>query len=234
MRLLIRMTFLIESYQIWLYPKILDLTLNSVPDGYIAGIVYRIYNIYQAKCYFWVWLMVKLLMCTQFLIKRAQLAYIFKKHKIIIFGACHRAQKRFLDHNFKIIHFRACSWHKSSSSSSPSNFWLKEIQLGYFGQFLLQINMERAQDNGHGLDTIRPVPKSVPGIFTFSEVYGFHFKSQKSWSDGKLNCYKLIPVYIAMRNDLSNQCGKDPLWHFISRKNNQFDLKPDELINLIF
>ena len=38
-------------------------------------------------------------------------------------------------------------------------------------------------------------PKSVPGIFTFSEIHGFHFKSQKPWSDGKPDCCKLIPVY---------------------------------------
>ena len=38
-------------------------------------------------------------------------------------------------------------------------------------------------------------PKSVPGIFTFSEVHGFHFKSQKPWSYGKPDCCKLIPVY---------------------------------------
>ena len=37
------MKFLIKSYQIWLYPKILDLTLSSVPDGYMAGVVYGIY-----------------------------------------------------------------------------------------------------------------------------------------------------------------------------------------------
>ena len=102
MWLLISMKFLIKSYQIWLYPKIFVLTLISVPNGYIAGIVY---GIYQAKYYFWVLLMVKLLISTQFLIKRDQLAYIFKKYKIIKPGACHQAQKRFLDHSLRIICF---------------------------------------------------------------------------------------------------------------------------------
>ena len=43
MRLLITMKVLIKSYQIWLYPKIIDSTLISVRDGYIAGVAYEIY-----------------------------------------------------------------------------------------------------------------------------------------------------------------------------------------------
>ena len=62
-----QLKFLIKSYQIWLYSKILVLTLIIVPDGYIAGVVYRIY---LAKNYFCVLLMVKLLVSTQFLTER--------------------------------------------------------------------------------------------------------------------------------------------------------------------
>ena len=43
MQLSITMKFLIKSYQIWLYSKIIDSTLISVRDGYIAGVVYEIY-----------------------------------------------------------------------------------------------------------------------------------------------------------------------------------------------
>ena len=51
----------------WLHQKLLDLTIISVPDGYIAGVAY---GIYQARYYFSVLLMVKLSFSTQFLIKR--------------------------------------------------------------------------------------------------------------------------------------------------------------------
>ena len=37
MWLLISINVLIKSYEIWLLPKILDLTVIGVPDGYIAG-----------------------------------------------------------------------------------------------------------------------------------------------------------------------------------------------------
>ena len=64
----------------------------------------------------------------------------------------------------------------------------------------MNIERERDQGNGRGLGyfnkLIVPDPKIVPVIFTFSEVYGFHFKCQSPWPDGKLDCYKLVPVYI--------------------------------------
>ena len=48
MRLLISIKFLIKSFEIWLYPKILDLAVIIVPDGFIAGVVC---GIYQTKYY---------------------------------------------------------------------------------------------------------------------------------------------------------------------------------------
>ena len=66
MWLLISIKILIKSYQIWLHPKILNLTLIIVLDGFIAGVFYEIY---QAKYNFWVLLMLKLLGSTQFLVK---------------------------------------------------------------------------------------------------------------------------------------------------------------------
>ena len=50
------------------------ITLNSVPDGYIAGAVY---GIYQARN--WVLWIAKLLINTQFLIKKDPICTFFKK-----------------------------------------------------------------------------------------------------------------------------------------------------------
>ena len=61
---------------------------------------------------------------------------------------------------------------------SASNFWSNFNQYG-----------GPAQCPGRAPCPIGPDPKKVPGIFTFCDVYGFHFKSQKPWSDGKLECY---------------------------------------------
>ena len=84
---------------------------------------------------------------------------------------------------------------------TASNFWLKETQFGCFWTIPNPNEYrERDQGNGRGLGyfnkLIVPDPKIVPVIFTFSEVYEFHFKSQSPWPDGKLDCYKLVPVYI--------------------------------------
>ena len=84
---------------------------------------------------------------------------------------------------------------------TASNFWLKETQFGCFWTIPTPNEYrERDQGNGRGLGyfnkLIVPDLKIVPVIFTFSEVYGFHFKYQSPWPDGKLDCYKLVPVYI--------------------------------------
>ena len=52
--------------------------------------------------------------------------------------------------------------------------------LAAFGQFLLQIIMER-DPRAMGVAWVQSfrIQKCLLGIFTFSEVYGFHFKSHK-------------------------------------------------------
>ena len=99
MRLLISMKVLIISYQIWLYPKILDLTLISVHDGYIAAVAYEIY---QAKDYFWSVIDGQIINHHSSSDQKRSNP-IFKKFKI--FGACRKSRKRFLDHNLMIIYF---------------------------------------------------------------------------------------------------------------------------------
>ena len=65
-----------------------------------------------------------------------------------------------------------------------------------FGQFLLQTKMKRdSQGNGPSLGPIGLDQTWVLDIFTFSEVYGFYYKSHKPWSNWKLDCYKLILLY---------------------------------------
>ena len=56
-----------KKLQSCLYPKSIHLKIISVTDGSIAEIFY---GIYQAKYYFWVLLMAKLLISTHFLTKR--------------------------------------------------------------------------------------------------------------------------------------------------------------------
>ena len=168
MWLLISIKILIKSYQIWLHPKILDLTLIIVLDGFIAGVFYEIY---QAKYNFWVLLMLKLLGSTQFLVKTDP--YF---------------QKIWNNHNFTIVHFKnILIWFFISIKFLIKFLIWDTIQL------LLDIPTpnqygQRVQDNGRGLGPIEPDPKIIPRIFTFSEVYGFHFNSEKPWSDWKLNC----------------------------------------------
>ena len=66
--------------------------------------------------------------------------------------------------------------------------------------------------------------------FTNQKCYGINFYVIK-WKFKILITFKTFAP-ITMPNALSKQWRKDPLWIFISRKSNQFDLKPGDLINL--
>ena len=99
-------------------------------------------------------------------------------------------RKRFLDHNLG-----------DYSSSSASNFWLKETQLGYFWTIPTQNQYgERVRWQWTWPESNWAKHKIYTTNFTFPEKYMFHFKSQKPCSDGKVDCYKLIPVLKAELN----------------------------------
>ena len=127
-----------------MYPKILDLTIISEPNGYIA---WAVYGINQSKYYFCVLLMVKLLIITQFLIKREPTCpYILKIWNNYIWRLPQGRGNHFCSINWGLFIFRACSWHYSSSASKS---WSKETYLDYFLTIPTPNQYrERAQGNG--------------------------------------------------------------------------------------
>ena len=76
------------------------ITLNSVPGGYIAEAAY---GIYQAKN--WVLLMPKLLIKTEFLVKKDPICTFKKKKKKSYLALANKTHKRLLDHKLRNIHF---------------------------------------------------------------------------------------------------------------------------------